>query len=69
MTNRRDYGNRAPHFDGENENIINAPEGPQMGIRIDADPNQKQNPNPFHLDINGKKGIKGFSKFFEEEKE
>jgi hypothetical protein len=65
MENERgDYHDRSPHFDGEREGIISTPDSPQMGIKIDADPYKKQNPNPFHLSDKGKKGINGFSNTF-----
>jgi hypothetical protein len=41
-----------PHFDGENENVINdstAMQGKQMGIVITADEEFTQDQNPYHF--------------------
>jgi hypothetical protein len=66
MTDNTNYHERSPHFDGEQETVINAPVGPQMGIKT-VSPEKKRNANPFHLDVKhlDKKGIEGFSSFFE----
>ena len=56
--------NQSPHFDGDYEGPISAPDSPKMGIQIDANPMKHTNPNPYQMSTNGKKGIGKFSDFF-----
>ncbi|WP_102347189.1 hypothetical protein [Bacillus sp. Marseille-P3661] len=67
MVRRLDISKKHPHFDGSHEGPISDPlsSANKIGIRIDADPQQHMNANPFHLSGQPNKEMEQFGRFFD----
>ncbi|TLS38969.1 hypothetical protein [Pseudalkalibacillus caeni] len=66
MAEDRDFHPRSPHFDGDNENIVSDPGGgPQMGIRMDQNPEFPGKRNLFgSIAVQTPDGMEQFERMF-----